>query len=229
MTNYWVQVGKRLTAIRGKMLREDFASRLGVSYGSMSRYERGEGSMKADFVARLVQEFDVDANWLLTGRNSTRSTSDMEAGVGDQLGMYVNAGDEFALVPRYDVAASAGHGAIVETEEVAEYLGFRRDWLRSEGLDVDRLAIIRAVGDSMEPTIASGDTLLLDLSDNQPADGVYALQIDGHLLVKRLQRRVTGSLLVTSDNSMYPPHEVTPDQVNIAKVVGRVVWIGKRL
>jgi phage repressor protein C with HTH and peptisase S24 domain len=137
---------------------------------------------------------------------------------------------DFALVPRYDVAASAGHGADVESEQVVDHLAFRRPWLAREGLQEGKLALIQVRGDSMEPTIASGDLLLVDLREQIPAeDGIYVMQTDAHLVAKRVQRLFDGSIYIKSDNQTYQPQQLTPDQVERLQIVGRVVWVARRI
>ncbi|MEW6691587.1 MAG: S24 family peptidase [Pseudomonadota bacterium] len=135
--------------------------------------------------------------------------------------------DEFATAPFYDVEASCGHGAWNSQENIISMLAFRRDWLKQEGLDPAHLAAIRARGDSMEPTIQSGDTLLVDLRMTTPrADGIYIIEQDGGLSAKRIQRAPDGTLYIKSDNPAYQTFVLGPDaRVNI---VGRLAWFGRR-
>lgn len=145
-----------------------------------------------------------------------------------------SAGEESATlvpVPRLDVGASAGPGAAAESEPALGRIGFDAQWLRRLGLSGrDRLSLIRVAGDSMTPTLSDGDDILVDGGD--PAgglrDGIYVLRIDEALVVKRLAlhpeaRRVS----VRSDNPAYPSWpDCDPARID---VVGRVVWVGRRL
>jgi phage repressor protein C with HTH and peptisase S24 domain len=45
-------------------------------------------------------------------------------------------------------------------------------------------------------------------------------------LVKRVQRKHDGSLVLISDNAAYQPDAVDKDAADDVKVVGRVVWSG---
>ena len=92
------------------------------------------------------------------------------------------------------------------------------------------LALIEVHGDSMEPTLSNGDLILLDTRHGKVMDNaVYALQHNGTLLVKRIQRRLDGSLVVKSDNPRYEPESLTRDAAESLGVVGRVVWSGRRM
>lgn len=134
----------------------------------------------------------------------------------DQSSLYVSA-------PRYELLAAAGAGAAVGDEVIKGYLGFNRSWLRDKRLMPEKLAVIEVQGDSMEPTLHTGDTVLLDLRTPDLRDGeIYTLRRDDELLVKRL-RRQGATWLIVSDNVAYP---VEPLDASVT-VVGRVVWLGR--
>lgn len=108
---------------------------------------------------------------------------------------------------------------------------FRFAWLRSvTAAPIARLAVIEVDGDSMEPALRSGDTVLVDQTQAQPGrkDGMYVLNKDGDLQVKRVSAHpVTGRYTIKSDNPAYESwSDIEPDAIDI---VGRVIWVGRRL
>ncbi len=135
-------------------------------------------------------------------------------------------------VPRLDVDASAGPGALDNDERRVGRIGFDSFWLRRLGVGggtPDRLSLIRVDGDSMAPTLADGDEILVDRDDaaGRLRDGIYVLRIEGTLVVKRLAVGPGGRINVRSDNEAYPGWpDVEPGAVDL---VGRVVWVGRRL
>jgi len=151
------------------------------------------------------------------------------AGAVKEMTGETNAGD-FVRVPRYQVQASAGNGAIVESEQIVDYLQFSGDWLRTSlGVAPDRLALISVIGDSMSPTYNDGDLILVDTANNRPkSDAVYVIQHEGFLWVKRLNFRFDGSIHIISDNSRYPEQTITGEALERLKIVGRVMWRGGR-
>jgi phage repressor protein C with HTH and peptisase S24 domain len=134
------------------------------------------------------------------------------------------------LVPRLDVAASAGPGAFGEDRAGAPGLGFSEAWLRRlrPAGGAGALSMIAVTGTSMEPTLSAGDEILVDTGDaaDRLRGGVYVLRIDGALLVKRLVRGTDGFDIV-SDNPAADPVTIA-DPAGVA-IVGRVVWAGRRL
>lgn len=139
--------------------------------------------------------------------------------------------DEFVHVPRYDVSASAGAGAVVNDESIVDHLAFKREWIvRTLGLDPKRLALLDVVGDSMTPTINDGDLILLDTREGQAlAEGIYVINFSNSLLVKRLRMRLSGVVDVVSDNERYGVETISGEQLNTLQIVGRVVWQGRRI
>ena len=141
------------------------------------------------------------------------------------------AANDYVYVPRYDVQASAGNGAVVHDESVVDHLAFRRDWVtRTLGLDAQHLALIDVSGDSMAPTIGDGDLILIDTRPRPvKSEGVYVINLHSALLVKRLRLRISGEMDVVSDNPLYGTETVNGDQLGQLQIVGRVVWQGRRL
>jgi phage repressor protein C with HTH and peptisase S24 domain len=234
-------LGDRIRLARHSVPREAAALRLGVSDQSLGRYERNERVPDAEVLAGIVREFRADALWLLTGAppgtaftsppHSDEDTSAM-ATAGRSGHMIVGpsqlAGEGFVLLPRYDVRAAAGAGAVVGTEQIIDFLAFKYEWIkRVIGIEPRDLGLISAEGDSMHPTIRDGDLLLLDLTVKRVRDNaIYALRIDDSLSVKRIQKRTNGALKIISDNSIYEPEEIDPRRSAELQIVGRVVWHG---
>jgi phage repressor protein C with HTH and peptisase S24 domain len=131
-------------------------------------------------------------------------------------------------VPVLDTAASAGPGAFGEDRRSTAGMGFSEDWLRKLRPSGGRngLSVIRVRGDSMLPTLADSDEILVDEHDTRDGlrDGIYVIRVDGVLLVKRLVREGDG-YAVRSDN----PEAGAVDLAGGIDVIGRVLWAGRRL
>jgi hypothetical protein len=149
---------------------------------------------------------------------------------GPAAGTHVEEG--LVSVPRLEVNASAGPGALEAEGKRLGRIGFDAAWLRRLGLgggSAGRLSVIRVDGDSMSPTLSDGDEILVDRDDGagRLRDGIYVLRIEETLVVKRLALGPGGRLSVRSDNDAYPGWpDLEPAAVD---VVGRVVWVGRRL
>lgn len=214
------ELHKRIRSAReaAGISQEAVARALGVSRSAVAQWEREDNptSPTMDKIEPLARCLDVNPLWLAFGE---------EYGV-----LQRDVNEEFTLIPMYDVSASAGGGRVVGEERVKQSLMFRHDWLRTvTQAPIDKLAVIPIVGDSMVPALYHGDTVLVDLTIFRPYDdGIYAIQYDGSLLVKRIRIDPFRHLVtVTSDNPAYAPiADLMPEEVRVA---GRIVWIGRRI
>lgn len=142
-----------------------------------------------------------------------------------------DSGEGMIKVPRLDVGASAGPGALNDGEAAVSHIAFDPKWLRQlcKG-GTNKLSFIRVQGDSMSPTLADGDDILVDGADGADGlrDGIYVLRREDTLMVKRLAINPFAALAtVTSDNPAYP--EWKDVDLSTLAIIGRVVWAGRRL
>lgn len=128
-------------------------------------------------------------------------------------------------VPRLSLDASAGPGAVGAREIPFDAFRFSRRWLREMGLEGADLTAIRVEGDSMEPTLRSGDEIFVD-RNKRGREGIHVVRIGDALHVKRLQASAPGRIALVSENPAYAPIELASDELD---VIGRVVWKGGRV
>jgi hypothetical protein len=133
---------------------------------------------------------------------------------------------DWVEVPRLDLGASAGPGALPSGEGAFDTFRFSRRWLAEQGLDRAELSAIRVEGDSMEPLLNDGDEILVDRSPRTFRDGIHLVRLGETLMVKRVASAGAGRIALLSQNLAYPPVEVAADEVAI---IGRVVWKGGRV
>lgn len=138
---------------------------------------------------------------------------------------------EVVSVNEYEVRVSAGGGSLNDVENIRSQWPFNRDYIQGElGLSSNNLAIVEVRGDSMEPTLSSGDRVLINGNDVQVSQpGIFVLFDGGGTVIKRVEH-VPGSsptrLVLISDNNLHSRYEVEADAITI---VGRVVWAARRL
>jgi len=137
--------------------------------------------------------------------------------------------DGFVEVPVYDLRAAAGAGAVAFEAEPVHYMMFREAFLQRAASEPRNLFVLEISGDSALPTLHDGDQALVDRGQVNPRrEGLYVIRIDDVLQVKRLSMHpVNKTLSVKSDNPDYPTHDnIRPEDIAL---VGRVIWIGRRL
>lgn len=203
------------------MSRDELAERLGTTATTIYRKETGMRGLK-------THELKAYANAL--GCNPGDLVDDAGSSEASLHKPMVRTGEETILVPAYDVALSAGGGALIEQENIRYHLTFRLDWIRRiTNAPLEMLAVLDVDGDSMLPTLAPGDSVLIDLTQTYPKrDGIHALRYDGAALIKRVQiDPVRQRASIISDNPAYPP--ITDIDPRDIQVLGRALWIGRRV
>ena len=133
--------------------------------------------------------------------------------------------EDFVAVPRLALDASAGPGSFSAEEISFDSFRFSRRWLREMGLDGADLSAIRVEGDSMEPTLRSGDEIFVD-RNKRVGEGIHVVRIGDTLHVKQVQASAPGRIALISANEAYAPIELARTEVEI---IGRVVWKGGRI
>jgi hypothetical protein len=130
-------------------------------------------------------------------------------------------------VARLDVGASAGPGGLVEGEARRRPGALDSALLRQLGVRPAAASMVRVEGESMAPTLADGDEILVDADRRRvgPRGGLFVLRLDGAVMVKRLLEAGAG-VEVCSDNPAYPTRLCAGAE---AEVIGRVVWLGRAL
>lgn len=96
---------------------------------------------------------------------------------------------------------------------------------------LENLRFIHGYGDSMDPTFADGDILLVDVGVQEPKiDGVYVLEANDRIYIKRVRQRINGEFEISSDNPTVKTVDVLDGSAPVA-VRGRVVWAwnGKKM
>lgn len=208
-------IGARIKEERARLdlNQPEFGAIAGASKRTVIEWEKDNSSPTAVQLSAL-SEAGVDVNYVITGIRLNKS-----------LNMKNDFSEEFDIVNVYDVPISAGHGSICAGDaQPVSRLAFRRDWLSKNGLYAKDLLIVYAMGDSMIPTIQDKEKLLVNSADKELTDGfIYVIRNNENFWVKRVQRQFDGSLLLISDNKMYPPMQLALNEANDVEIIGR--WI----
>lgn len=194
--------------VRGSERQREFAKRLGFSTSYLSEVESGKTRPSLELLVAISQKTNKSIHWLLTGEGPAAVRGEE---VREEQTPY---GDD----PYTTVLTLEG--------EQGRY-AFRRSWLAAKG-DTSSLCLLEVKGDSMEPTIADGDMVLVDRSRRGVIGGaIYVLRSGEGIVVRRLQP-IGRRLQAISDNKLYETYEIDPSDSDI-EVVGQVIWIGREL
>ena len=191
---------------------------LGVSEGGLKKWLSGVAEPSLRNLVNIQEVTGVAFQWMATGEGPMFDSVQEPAALASGL----------VYVPRYDVRVAAGAGQIVESESIRAFLAFREDWIRSRlRRNPANLVAFEAYGDSMEPTIADGDVILVDTSEVRVrGSAIYVVRAGEEAIVKRIELDLDGSLVIKSDNPTYEQRTLRGDQLDQVRVLGKVVWAG---
>lgn len=193
------------------------AKEVGVTHTAMAKVANGD-TLNPKYILEIADALNVSPEWLKTGKGNA---PDFSANMEEE-----EEGKHQLRVEVMDVYASAGNGAFLTGDLVGDVcaIEFENDYFlqqfqRATGKG---LAIINVKGDSMSPTLESGDLLYVDTTINcYQGDGLYVFSFNDALYVKRLQ--LAGrKILVLSDNKLYDKWEITGDEEAQFTIHGKV-------
>lgn len=190
---------------------EQLAERVPVSWQTVQQWENGKTAPKRARLEAVAKALNTTPEYLAVG-----PVTDPDS-------------DEFVAITRLDVRLSAGHGEIVLSEDEMTRLSFRADFLRSAGASPEQTVSVSVKGDSMEPLIPDGATVLVNRGATSIIDGkVYAFRGHDEVKVKRLHRG-NGGFIARSENVVGNPDlHLSFDDPEI-EIIGRVFWVGFKL
>lgn len=206
---------------------EDFIQRVYDSTGINSQMELASSlQIHRSAITQARKKDAIPDKWLLQlYKNFGLNPEWLELGVGPIfLREDANENEEFVTIPKVKARLCAGGGSFETAVEIEEYYSFRRDWLKSKGL-ADEMVLMDVVGNSMEPELKDGDTVLINESQKTILAGaVYAVGVDDTIMVKRLEK-LPNKLVLQSDNKNYDPIYLSGEEINSVVVIGKVIWV----
>tara|TARA_E500000081_G_scaffold112056_1_gene114399 strand:- start:1724 stop:2407 length:684 start_codon:yes stop_codon:yes gene_type:complete len=208
--------------------QKDVFEAIEVSKGTYIRWEAGK-PIPSDKLSELAK-LGFDINYVVTG---CKSDSLPVATAPTQSTALQTSHADLTAVPQYDLAASAGGGALVVAEHPIARFELSTRWLQQNNLHNKKLTVVPVRGDSMEHTLYDGDLTLVSLIDD-PTDareGVCVLRFDDEIFVKRIQYDFKSKgYKVTSDNTAYSGFFVEVEDIESGRfsVLGRVERVLQR-
>jgi phage repressor protein C with HTH and peptisase S24 domain len=96
--------------------------------------------------------------------------------------------------------------------------------LRKKG-SPKNMVLMDIVGNSMEPELRDGDTVLIDESQKNILSGaIYAVGVEDTVMVKRVEKHPS-KLVLQSDNKNYSPIYLQAEEMDTARIIGKVIWV----
>lgn len=195
----------------------------GIQRQSIMNYLKGENKPSSDILKRLSDYLEISADWLLTGLGDMRpDAADQGLVLAEKFANNVKEVDvqgmKWISIPFIPVHARASFAESFETNvhETESVL-----IPRISGINYENGRIFEVDGDSMEPTLITGERVFCEYVD--PADWKYITGPvvvafgNNMVVVKRIKENnlVKGELTLTSDNEIGGKITLTSEQDQI--------------
>ena len=213
-------VGERVRLIRKQleMTQEQMAQRLGIGKAALSMIETGKARLSARNKNILVQDFNVNPDWMETGEGKMfNAEPDLTA-----FNLRTDRSLPLQSVPLYSIEGTAGLVPLFNQQQQFEPINY---------INIPNLpkcdGAIYVVGDSMYPLLKSGDIILYkqlnDVRDVFWGD-MYLLSIDidgeEYITVKYVQKSEhEGHIRLVSQNQHHADKEVEINRVRAVALV----------
>lgn len=199
--------------------QEQLANILGTSIGVPKGWEQGKTkTIKAKYSVILATKFKLNREWIENGKGEMR-TNENDDLLKDISLVSNTLSVDVVNIPFYeDINASAGTGCI-NGECQPSYIQLLPNLLPTKSKKIDA---VKVTGDSMIGTIADGDIIFIDKNYTIPVNGkIYVILLHDEVYVKRIFKNPNSeSLILKSDNPVYPQFEINHDDL---KIIGKVV------
>ncbi len=230
-------VGKRL--LKARKLRG--VSQLQVATGTrntpslISMVENGRANLSVASLSAAAKVLGVSTDFLCgftadptPAAQLVRDLAAAETRIQDldrQAG--AQPADDGDYVGVSEIASAAGAGAVVEDERITGRVKFRRTWLARHGLVAGECHVIRVLGESMEPTLVDGCSILVNRASRRRRVGrIFVVRTDDGLIVKRAGRDRAGAWQLVSDNPSKQTWPTVPWPAD-APVIGEIKWAAR--
>lgn len=216
---------------RTKEIREDlglsqqeFADKIAEKRHKIADIESGKQKLPIEVAEKIEEIFHINPWWLLTGKGE--KTKNVANNLPIAIASHLED-DENTVTLNYfpDIVAAAGYGAVNESGFQAQVMRFDRRFLE-QFLNVrrfDSIDIITVFGDSMEPFVHNGETVLIERTTEARNGDTVIANVNGSIYIKRFHADPFGRWVkLISDNLHYDEIPLSGDELQYLTIIGIV-------
>jgi phage repressor protein C with HTH and peptisase S24 domain len=201
---------KRVYKATGMRSQSELADALCINRSAITQ-ARNNQSIPDKWILHLYRSHGLNPDWLESGQEPVfaRKAQGLESPYKD--------------IPKVKARLSAGGGSFEVGSEIQGFYAFQTEWLHAKG-NPERMVMMDIFGNSMEPELKDGDTVLIDESQKDIIAGaVYAVGVDDTIMVKRVEKHPK-TLVLLSENPSYAVIYLEGSDANSVRIIGKVIW-----
>ena len=192
---------------------------LGLSINAYGHYETGRRNIPIEYISKLADLYGITIDELMGRTEAKLDNIQIKPEIVEEDDVYI------PLV----ASLRCGYGENGQALDIIKKIPVPASYIRRWGND---LKCVLAMGDSMSPTIISGDMMLCRPSDAWGDGNIVIVNVNDSDTVKRIYRSKDGGIDLKPDNPAYETMHYTPAELEKYQVhvLGRVLMtISKEL
>ena len=210
-----MEMAERIKERRNAMgfTQEELGEKLGLQKSAIAKYENGRvENMKRSVIADMAALLECSPAYLMGWDDNIHSSNTQipikEKGISVNVLGRVAAGIPIEAVEN-----------IIDTEEITEELA-----------RTGKFFGLRIQGDSMEPDIHNGDTVIVRQQEDAETDEIVIALINGNDGVCKRLKKYENSIALVSFNANYEPMYFSKKEVETkpVKIIGKVVELRRK-
>lgn len=206
------------------LTQEKFGEKIGLKQSQIRDIESGKQKVSVDIAEAIEKNFNICAIWLIFGKGQMIIFESESLPIAQEK--YPEDDKNTVSLNYYpDIVAAAGYGAINESNVRPQTMNLDRRFLE-QFLNIrrfDRIDIITVFGDSMEPFISNGETVIIERIDDARNGETVIANINGDIYIKRIKKDpMKRWIKFLSDNNGYDEIELRGEDMLSVTIVGIV-------
>lgn len=192
----------------------DFAKKIKKSSAQVNQWVTGFRNLGEKAAREIENELKLGKGWF----------DDFQSGAQSQE-IDLENNPDYPTIKKVRLKVSAGiTGFTIDAYEPDTTLqAFKAEWFTKNGFTPSKMLALIVSGESMEPTLYDGDTVVINTADTNLKDGeVFVFNLDGEVVIKRAVKDA-GQWWLDSDNKNNTRFTRKACPEGICIPIGRVV------
>ena len=208
----------KLLRKKKNLSQEELGKLVGVTKMTISRWEKGGSDIDINNLKKLSQYFGVSIDYIL-GNESGQQDVWREVKEVPQL----EVTEDVTAIPLV-ASLRCGYDYAGQPYNVIKAFPIPKQWIKKWGSNI---VANRAEGNSMSPTIRSGDIMICVPGEAWSDGNIVIIDINDSDTIKRIYRSSDGGIDLIPDNKSYKAVHYTPEELETyqAHVLGRVAKV----
>lgn len=194
------------------VLEKDVAKFLGMTPNALAQFKH-RNTVPYEQIMYFCAKRKLSINWILFEQ------------IPDSL---VDYSLDYLKVKYFkNINSGAGGGALNIYEEYEELFiskSFLDCCYKNNTHKTNELGALHVTGDSMEPTLQTGDIVLFEMKvEKIKENSIYIVRVDEGLYIKRIRQAKDSAITLVSDNTVYADISMKKNKQDDVEILGRVL------